>query len=64
MIKFISIEESIPFQKFKGLYEDADIKNEKNIDAACISSLNKTRNEISSRFVNIKYIKENKIYFY
>lgn len=38
--------------------------SQQNIDAACLSTFNLINNEISSRFVNIKYIENNKFIFF
>lgn len=64
MIKFFDIDSSKPFLKFIENYKEAEQKNQKNIEAVCISSYNPTNNQVSSRFVNLKYIKKNKMYFF
>ena len=64
MIKFENLKENKPLQIFKNLYEEALYKNQKNADAACISSYNPKSNEVSSRFVNIKKVNSNNFYFF
>ena len=64
MIRFEYLDKSTPYKKFKYFYNRASLKSEKNIDAACISSFNTSNKEITSRFVNIKYVKKNKLFFF
>ena len=64
MIIFRNLSDAAPYKKFKDTYHKALKNNEKNIEAACISSYNTNNKEISSRFVNIKYINDDKLYFY
>ena len=45
-------------------YELAMSNNQKNIDVISVSSLNKSNNEVESRFVNLKYIKKNEWIFF
>tara|TARA_B110000003_G_C16543683_1_gene493836 strand:- start:537 stop:1142 length:606 start_codon:yes stop_codon:yes gene_type:complete len=64
MIKFNTLDKSEPYKKFQDLYLQAFSKDQKNIEAVCISSYNKKNLEVSSRFVNLKYIRDNKFFFY
>ena len=64
MIIFKEIEDSHPYQKFITVYDNAKLNNQKNINAAAISSYNIDLSEVDSRFVNIKYITGNKWTFY
>lgn len=64
MIKFIELEQQKPFSDFKRLHELAINAKQKNIDAICISSFNQSLGEVRSRFVNLKYIKKDKFYFF
>tara|TARA_B100001093_G_C26848011_1_gene1023766 strand:- start:3547 stop:4155 length:609 start_codon:yes stop_codon:yes gene_type:complete len=64
MINFIQIEKSDPYNEFHSLYIKADRADQKNIEAVCISSFNKKNNEVNSRYVNLKYIKNNKWVFF
>lgn len=64
MINFISIDKSEPLLYFKKLYEEAHSLKQEYIEAICISSYNKNINKVRSRFVNLKYVKEDKFYFF
>ena len=55
-IKFLNKNKSEPYCKFYSIYEKAIKKNQKSIDAVCISSFNASNNEVDSRFVNLKFI--------
>ena len=64
MIKFIDINRSKPYKIFLDIYKTALSANQKYIEAASISSFSKRYNEVRSRYVNIKYIKnDNWIFF-
>jgi len=56
MIKFLNLNENIPFQKFKELYDKAVSYDQKIPYAISISSLNKDKKEVDSRFVNLKIV--------
>ena len=56
MIKFLNLNENIPFQKFKELYDKAVSSDQKIPYAISISSLNKDKKEVDSRFVNLKIV--------
>ena len=58
MIKFNNLSSEAPFQIFKDKYSEALKNGQKNIEAASISSFNKEKNEVDSRFVNIKFIND------
>ena len=64
MIRFEYLDKSTPYKKFKYFYNRASLKSEKNIDAACISSFNTSNKEITSRFVNIKYVFDDSLVFF
>ena len=64
MINFINISNQKPFKRFRELYLSASQHNQKNIEAALISSYDTQKKEVNSRFVNIKIIdKDNFIFF-
>ena len=63
MIKLSNLEESKPYNLFKEFYKLASLKV-KNIEAIAISSFRRSSNEVDSRFVNLKEIKEDKWIFY
>ena len=58
MIKFYKLSKDEPYNIFKDYYDKALIKKQKNIEAVAISSLNTSNKEVNSRFVNLKYIKD------
>jgi pyridoxamine 5'-phosphate oxidase len=64
MIKFINLEQSIPFLNLQAEYDKALKKSQKNIEALSVSSYNLMNKEVESRFVNIKYIEGNKFIFF
>lgn len=64
MIIFKNIEKSEPFNKFKEFYIKANQLKQKNIEAALIASYSKKDNLVDARYVNIKYINENKFIFF
>ncbi|MDA0975700.1 MAG: pyridoxamine 5'-phosphate oxidase family protein [Proteobacteria bacterium] len=64
MIEFISIATDKPFQIFKNKYDEALIAGQKNIEAISISSYNSLINEVDSRYVNLKFIKNNEFIFF
>jgi len=64
MIKFIDIDESIPYKKFLKFYDKALEKKQKAIEAICISSFNTDLGEVDSRYVNLKYIMNSQWIFF
>ena len=56
MISFFDISRDEPYKVFKSLYDEALKKQQDSIEAIAISSYDKQRNEISSRYVNLKFI--------
>lgn len=64
MILFKNISNNTPFKLFEEFYDEARKVNQPYIEAASISSYNKTKDEISSRFVNIKELNKNNFFFY
>lgn len=64
MIKFVNTPDSVPYTKFRECYNKAWAKNQKNIEAISIASYSKSKKEISSRFVNLKIIKDSKFIFF
>ena len=64
MIDFINIDNSEPYQKFYYFYLLAYKNKQKSIEAISISSFNKETNEVDSRFVNLKFIMNNKFIFF
>lgn len=64
MIDFINLSNTTPYIKFNNFYNNALELGQCNIEAICISSYNKDRDEVESRYVNLKYIKDNKWIFF
>ena len=64
MIQFKKISNESPYMMFKEFYNLAKINNQKNIEAICISSYSSKKNEVSSRFVNLKFIEDKKFIFF
>ncbi len=56
MIDISNISKKSPYKKFKQTYSEALAANQPNIEAICISSFDKEKQESDSRFVNLKYI--------
>ena len=55
-IALLDLEKSEPYKVFSNYFNEAAKCHQKSIDAIAISSLNSSLNEVSSRFVNLKYI--------
>ena len=64
MIKFRNLDTSAPYKRFKYFYDAALLEDQKNIEAISISSFNSTKNEVESRYVNLKYIDKNEWIFF
>jgi pyridoxamine 5'-phosphate oxidase len=64
MIKFQKLNKEAPYKIFKKNYEAAESNNQKNIEAVSISSFSKELKEVNSRFVNLKFIKNNEFIFF
>ncbi len=64
MIKFKNISQDKPFVLFREKYELALNAGQKNIEAISISSFNKEKNEVDSRYVNIKFLDKDKFIFF
>ena len=63
MIQFNNVNQGIPYQLLKEKYDEAIDANQKVIEAISISSYNKGLNEIDSRYVNLKFIEDDELYF-
>ena len=64
LIKFIDTISDYPYTLFKIKYEEALKAGQKNIEAVSISSYCKKKNEVDSRFVNLKFIENDKFIFF
>ena len=64
MIKFINLNQVKPYILLKEKYDEALHAGQNNIEAISISSFNKTKNEVDSRFVNLKFITNDEFIFF
>ena len=64
MIKFNNLSQEMPFLLFKEKYNEALFANQKSIEALSISSYNKEMKEVDSRYVNLKFIKNDEFIFF
>ena len=64
MINFIDLNKSLPYKIFLKHYRHALKQQQSSIEAICISSFNVHLGEVSSRYVNLKYIKDTEWIFF
>lgn len=64
MIEITNCPDEIPYSRFNKEYNDAKKLNQEMIQAMCISSYSKKTDEVNSRFVNLKFIKEKDFIFF
>ena len=64
MIKIIKISDSAPYKIFLEHFNQANKANQNPINAISISSFDRDKDEVVSRFVNLKYIEEEKWIFF
>ncbi len=64
MITILNKSSEKPYQDFYNYLSKAKREQQKNIDAIAVSTFSKETNEISSRFVNLKYIDEEEWIFF
>jgi pyridoxamine 5'-phosphate oxidase len=64
MIQFNNLKKEEPYLKLMQKYNEAVNKNQKFIEAIAISSFSKQRNEINSRYVNLKFINNKEFIFF
>ncbi|MDA7802565.1 pyridoxamine 5'-phosphate oxidase family protein [Gammaproteobacteria bacterium] len=64
MIKFINIYREIPYLILKRTYNKAVRSNQSNVEAIAISSYDKEKNEVDSRFVNLKFVDGDRFIFF
>ena len=64
MIEFISLNQETPYLAIKKKYEEALSAGQRGIEAISISSYNNIKNEVDSRYVNLKFIKNDKFIFF
>jgi len=64
MTEFINNSNFSPYSKFYDLYKHAELKGQKDIEAICISSYDIVKGELDSRYVNLKYVKNDELIFF
>lgn len=64
MIDIKKISNSEPFLLMKNMYESALNNNQKNIEAILIASFDKNKNEVDARYVNLKSIVDDELFFF
>ena len=64
MIKFINPRTEKPYLHFQLLYEEALANDQRGIEAISVSSYNQEMSEVEARYVNLKYIADNKWIFF
>ena len=64
MIQFNNLNQETPYLLIKAKYDEAVNAGQKNIEAISISSYNKEIGEVDSRYVNLKFIENDKFIFF
>ena len=64
MFEILNLNNSPPYLKYIEFYENAIKCDQKNIDAILIASYNKNLMEVNARYVNLKFIDNNKWIFF
>tara|TARA_B100000401_G_scaffold265890_1_gene181023 strand:+ start:549 stop:1145 length:597 start_codon:yes stop_codon:yes gene_type:complete len=64
VIEFKNLNQETPYLLFKEKYDEAFNAGQKNIEAISIASFNKEKNEVDSRFVNLKIIDHDNFIFF
>jgi pyridoxamine 5'-phosphate oxidase len=64
MIKFDNLNQEAPFLLFQEIYINAINAGQKGIEAIAISTFNRDINEVDSRYVNLKCIKNDNFIFF
>jgi pyridoxamine 5'-phosphate oxidase len=64
MIKFKNLNQEIPYLIFKTKYDEALNAGQENIEAISISSFNTRIHEVTSRYVNLKFISNGEFIFF
>jgi len=64
MIKFNNISKEKPYTIFQDIYHDSFKAKQKNIEAISISSYSPKTNEVTARFVNLKFINDKEFIFF
>jgi len=64
MITLKNLNQSEPYNKFKFFYDKAIKENQNAVEAISISSFNTKIHEVDSRYVNLKFIKNDEFIFF
>lgn len=64
MIQFNNLSEEIPYAIFEEKYISSLKSNQQNIEAICISSYSHAKEEVNSRFVNLKFVNDKEFIFF
>ena len=64
MIQFKNLSQEKPYLLFKKKYDEALCAGQKSIEAISISSYNKKEDKIDSRYVNLKFVTNDKFIFF
>ena len=64
MIQFENLSQETPYQIFKEKYEESLNAGQKNIEAMSISSYSNKKKEVNARYVNLKFVNDNKFIFF
>jgi pyridoxamine 5'-phosphate oxidase len=64
MIKFNNLNKTSPYLLFVEKYNEALAAKQQNIEAAAISTYDKNKKEVNSRYVNIKFINYDEFIFF
>jgi pyridoxamine 5'-phosphate oxidase len=64
MIQFTNLSQEIPYLLFRKKYNEALHASQKSIEAISISSYDSKMHEVNSRYVNLKFIKNDEFIFF
>lgn len=64
MINIINKRSDKPYEILYKNYHEAILSQQKSVEAICISSFNNKTGEVNSRFVNLKFIDDDKFIFF
>ncbi len=64
MIQFNNLSQETPYAIFEEKYMSSLKSNQQNIEAICISSYSHAKEEVNSRFVNLKFVNDKEFIFF
>lgn len=64
MIQFNNLSKETPYALFEEKYMSSLKSNQQNIEAICISSYSHAKEEVNSRFVNLKFVNDKEFIFF